>query len=113
MPIYEYRCEDCQCRTSFFIKGHAMLPNLSCPSCGGTNLSRLLSRFAVLQPEEKRMERLTDPRTYGDLDETDPSSVERWIKRVGRTVGDEELNQLMGEALEEATHEEGEEGTER
>ncbi len=112
MPIYEYQCQDCKRRTSFFIKGTTILPDLSCPSCGSARLSRLLSRFAVLQPEERRMEHLTDPRTYGDLDETDPSSVKRWIKQVGKTVGDAELNQLMGEALEEAVGEKGEDETE-
>jgi len=80
MPIYEYRCHDCQRRVSIFwrsfsdLEGENAVPH--CPRCGGTNLTRLVSRVAVLRSEESRLDDLTDPGMLAGLDEEDPKEVE-------------------------------------
>jgi hypothetical protein len=56
----------------------------------------LLSRFAAPRSEEARLEALADPAGLGDVDEHDPRSVARWMKRLGREAGDE-----LGEGFEE------------
>ncbi len=60
----------------------------------------MLSRVTVLKSEEKRLEGLLDPAKFSDLDENDPSSVERVMRRMGRELGDE-----LGEGFEESLEE--------
>ncbi|HEY8549946.1 MAG TPA: zinc ribbon domain-containing protein [Vicinamibacterales bacterium] len=44
MPIYEYRCSECDHRFETLVRGSA---NPSCPRCESTSLVRELSVFAV------------------------------------------------------------------
>lgn len=46
MPLYEYSCADCQARFEVLQAVGAGTDGLHCPSCGGTELSKLLSTFA-------------------------------------------------------------------
>ncbi|MBI4560980.1 MAG: zinc ribbon domain-containing protein, partial [Candidatus Rokubacteria bacterium] len=89
MPIYEYRCESCRRRQSFLVpsarEGFAPV----CRFCGSKRLTRLISRVAVLRSEESRLESLADPGRWGDLDESDPKSMARFMKRMGEAVGED------------------------
>jgi len=44
MPIFEYICRDCAQRFDLIVQ--ASTP-LKCPNCGGADLEKQLSRFAV------------------------------------------------------------------
>ena len=44
MPIYEYRCEQCQERFEEFLTSSTK-PAPSCPKCGAENPTRLLSKI--------------------------------------------------------------------
>lgn len=110
MPIYEYTCDSCGKRVSLLIRNihHPAAP--VCPRCGGQELTRLLSRFAVVKSEESRLERMADPGNFGDLDENDPKSVARWAKRMGKEMGEdvgEDFDQMMEEAMEDEAGAEG------
>jgi len=45
MPIYEYRCTDCDHSFEAFIRPHDS--GAECPHCGSTKLTRELSTFAA------------------------------------------------------------------
>ncbi|MDZ7268047.1 MAG: zinc ribbon domain-containing protein [candidate division KSB1 bacterium] len=46
MPIYEYRCQNCETRFEQLIRdGEALI--LRCPHCGAQEVNRLLSVFAT------------------------------------------------------------------
>lgn len=47
MPIYEFQCQDCQNRTSVFVRSVSSSVDVVCPSCGSKKLARLISRFGV------------------------------------------------------------------
>jgi hypothetical protein len=67
-------------------------------------MSRLMSRFATVKSEDARLESLADPSQYGDLDENDPKSVARYMKRMGQEMGEdlgEDLDAAMDEAMAE------------
>ena len=64
-------------------------------------MSRLMSRFAMPRSEESRMESLADPSKMGDVDENDPKSVARMMKRMGKEMGDEFSGPDFDEAVEE------------
>lgn len=61
-----------------------------------------MSRFATLRSEEDRLDSLADPASLGDLNEDDPRSVARWMKKMGTEMG-EDLGDDVEEALEEET----------
>jgi hypothetical protein len=61
-----------------------------------------MSRFATLRSEEDRLDSLADPSSLGDLNEDDPRSVARWMKKMGTEMG-EDLGDDVEEALEEET----------
>lgn len=101
MPIYEYRCKDCGRRVSLLILNPRNSPPPRCPHCSGERLERLLSRFARLRSEDERLERLTDPSSLGGIDENDPASVARYVKRMGQELG-EDMGEDLDAAMEEA-----------
>lgn len=69
-------------------------------------MERLFSRFASPRSEESRMEALADPASFAGLDENDPGSVARWMKKMGKELGEdfagEDIDQLAEEAAQEA-----------
>ncbi|HEU4502998.1 MAG TPA: FmdB family zinc ribbon protein, partial [Nitrospira sp.] len=56
MPIYEYRCAECQKRSSFLVLNRSTETSLCCSHCQSPRLERLLSRFASPKSDEARME---------------------------------------------------------
>ena len=90
MPIYEYRCSDCHRRVNLFFRSFSDIDDEpTCPHCGGTHLTRLISRVAVVRSEESRLDDLADPSMLGDLDENDPKSMARWMRKMSAEVGEE------------------------
>ena len=108
MPIYEYHCPGCRHRVSLLILAPSTAPAPRCPKCGSEALTRLMSRFATVKSEEDRLESLADPDKFGDLDEDDPKSVARFMKKMGQEFGDdlgEDFDTAVDEAVEEASAE--------
>jgi len=111
MPIYEYRCSACRKRTTVVTLSVKEAVEPVCGHCGGRELIKLVSRVAVLRSEESRLESLADPSSLAGLDEKDPQSVARWMKKMGRAMGDEageNFDEEVDRAVEEA--EGGEDG---
>ena len=52
-------------------------------------MERLLSRFAAPKSEEARLESLSDPANLGGIDENDPRSVARVMKKMGQEMGED------------------------
>jgi putative FmdB family regulatory protein len=100
MPIYEYRCLDCRRKVSIFFRRMGADEGAACPVCGGTRLERLFSRFALARSEEDRLERLAEDPSLADVDENDPKSIARFMKRMGQELGEE-----AGEDFEQAIEE--------
>lgn len=101
MPIYEYKCKDCGRKISVFWRSLSevgrKLPR--CSRCGSNELVRLVSRVAVLHSEESQLESMADPSAFGDLDENDPKSIGRWMRRMSREMG-EDLGDEFGEVVD-------------
>ena len=89
MPLYEYRCTSCKKRVTILTLRASEAVDAVCDRCGKRTLERLLSRFAMGRSEEARLESLADPANLSGLDENDPASVARWMKRMSSEMGDE------------------------
>jgi putative FmdB family regulatory protein len=101
MPIYEYRCHQCRRRINVWWRtfSEAETGAARCPRCGSERLSRLVSRVRLVRSEDSRMEDLSDPSEFGDLDENDPRSLGRWMKKMSSEMG-EDLGPEFGEVVD-------------
>ncbi len=100
MPIYEYRCQDCQRRVSIFYRSFSEAEGEpACPRCGGHHLDRLISRVAVVRSEDSRLDDLSDPSMLEGLDEDDPKSVARWMRKMSAETG-EDMPPEFGEVID-------------
>lgn len=93
MPIYEYACQECHRKSSVLVLNPRNPGVVTCRQCGGSRMDRLLSRFAAPKSEEARLESLGDPANLGGIDENDPRSVARLMKKMGQEMG-EDVNDI-------------------
>jgi putative FmdB family regulatory protein len=101
MPIYEYACHDCGRRVSLLWRTFADAEDRQavCPRCGGTHLTRLISRVAVLRSEESHLDDMTDPGDMAGLDENDPKSLARFMRKMAGETGEDmgpEFDEMVG-----------------
>jgi len=101
MPIYEYHCNKCKKRVSVLTLRISEEVHPECDRCGSKDLSRLMSRFATVKSEEARLEAMADPSSFSGLDENDPKSMARWMRKMGKEMGEEfsgaEFDQMVDE----------------
>jgi putative FmdB family regulatory protein len=101
MPIYEYRCDACRRKTTVLTLRASATVAPVCEHCGSATLTRLVSRFATIKSEDARLDSLADPSSLGDLDESDPKSMARWMRRMGKELGED----VAGDDFEEMVDE--------
>jgi putative FmdB family regulatory protein len=109
MPVYEYRCNNCQRKVSIYLRGFSASPK--CPQCGSEDLSRLFSTFAVRGSYKDIYEDiLSDKRLTDGLMRNDPRALADWNKRMSRGMEDETIAPEHEEILERMEHGEMPEG---
>jgi len=96
MPIYEYRCNACRKRSSVFVRTVSSLTAPTCEHCGSADVERLFSRVAVLRGDDGLD---VAGSSLGDVDENDPRSVAKWVRKMSREMG-EPLDAGMQSELE-------------
>ena len=99
MPIYEYRCTGCGRKVTVLTLRVSEQVDPVCEHCGSRKLTRLMSRFAMVRSEEARLDDLADPSALSGLDENDPKSMARWMRKMGREIGEDssELDEMADE----------------
>jgi putative FmdB family regulatory protein len=100
MPVYEYFCPSCQnkvgVRMSYAEYG---VKKPVCPVCGGKELKRKIGRVRIAKSEDRRLDDLSDPAAFGDVDENDPKSLARAMKKMGKEMGEDlppEFDEVTG-----------------
>ena len=104
MPIYEFRCHACGRKTTALVISRGRIGEVRCRACGSADLEKRFSRFATPKSEEARLDALADPSALGDVDENDPASVSRFMKRMGREMGEDlgDFDEAMDEEMSRA-----------
>ncbi|MBH0203290.1 MAG: zinc ribbon domain-containing protein [Nitrospira sp.] len=112
MPIYEYACQDCRRKSSVLVMNPRNPSLATCRHCGSVKLERLLSRFAAPKSEEARLESLADPANLGGIDESDPRSIARLMKKMGQEMGEDvdDIEAMMEQSDDGAGVPEGTDG---
>ena len=100
MPVYEYFCSACQnkvgVRMSYAEYGQK---KPVCPVCGGRDLRRRIDRVRIAKGEDRRLDDMSDPSFLGDVDENDPKSLARAMKKMGKEMGEDlppEFDEITG-----------------
>ena len=99
MPLYEYLCLDCKKRSTILVLSLAHQAPAACTHCTSARVERLLSRFASPKSEETRLNASLDLNNLAGLDENDPKSMARFMKKIGTEMG-EDLGDDLSEAME-------------
>jgi putative FmdB family regulatory protein len=101
MPIYEFRCRACRKKTTTLVLSRERASEVRCEHCGSADLEKLWSRFAAPKSEEARLEGLADDNALAGVDENDPASMARAMKKMGEAMGED-----LGEDFEQAMQDE-------
>jgi putative FmdB family regulatory protein len=67
MPVYEFRCEQCEAVSSVYFHTVTASPSTQCRYCGSAAVQRIFSAFASPQSEADKMRRL-DPKYHRQVD---------------------------------------------
>ena len=74
--------------------------NITCPHCGGTELSRLFSTFSIGKTDSGIYEDiLSDSHLVRGLEQNDPRAVAEWSKRMGQGL-DEDITPEYEEMMD-------------
>ncbi len=87
MPIYEYRCEDCQHVSSALVYSWSKDTERTCARCSGANLNRLVSRFSVGRAWGESLNWTPSGETLRDVNEDDPGSLDQFMGRIKQEMG--------------------------
>ena len=81
MPLYEYRCGDCQQVTSALVYSWSEDKQPDCEHCGSNNLRRLVSRFSFRPSWGGSLNWVPSRETTSDIDENSPASIDSYMGR--------------------------------
>lgn len=99
MPIYEYRCNHCDTKSSHFFRRISDDKLPTCPQCQNEDMRRVMSTFRVRIPWYSGIN-LPSTETLTDFDQNDSKSTSEWINGMRRDMGDSfgssELGELTG-----------------
>ena len=87
MPLFEYRCDDCQGLNTLLIFSWSGSDSRPCEYCGGARLTRLISKFAVRKSWGESLNWTPSGETLNDVDEDSPASLDRFMGRVKQEMG--------------------------
>lgn len=100
MPDYEYRCNNCQRYVSLFYSySEYDTAEPVCGHCGSADLDRLISRVGLAKSEDSRLENLDPDSMMAGLDEEDPRSMGRFMRKMSSEMGEDlgdEFDEVVG-----------------
>ncbi len=101
MPIYEYRCADCKRKVSVFFRSFSAADQeqARCPICNGAHLTKMVSKVRVMRgTAAASSEDGLDDSMLDDLNENDPRSLGRMMRRMADETG-EDMGPEFGEVV--------------
>jgi len=99
MPIYEYRCNQCNREFSELFLSPKDIRKVSCKYCHSRNLTKLVSSFRVHQTEVSRLQNFDTSKRQGDAFYKDSRNVGLWAKKRMKELG-VDMGSRMDEIVE-------------
>ena len=101
MPIYEYRCKQCNGEFSALFMRSEDEANIRCEKCASRKVTRLLSRFSYHQSEESRLSDFDTKNSRDDTFYKDSRNVGLWARKRAKELG-VDLGSKFNEVVERA-----------
>jgi putative FmdB family regulatory protein len=88
MPIYEFRCADCNKVTNYFTRKVDLEITPACEHCGSKKTSRMMSKFGRTYSQSDIIEKYGDPAQGGGADAyRDPRQIGTWVEKKFKDYG--------------------------
>jgi len=97
MPLFEFRCRDCQKRFTFLTGVVANEEAPRCPVCRSAALSKIMSRVSAGRSDDARLDAVADSLESQDFD--DPRALRRFAREMGQQMG-AESGEDLGDEME-------------
>jgi putative FmdB family regulatory protein len=95
LPIYEFVCQQCQAKSSLFIKSIGTAYNHKCPSCNSSDVIRAPSTFSYHRSIQSIHENAGEPRLSPGPDYyKDPRNIGRSTEKRFKDLGIEMPEQM-------------------
>lgn len=99
MPFYDYRCQECgkASRLQFSYSEYGKVQPV-CPHCHSRKMKRHISRVALAKSEDARLDSMMGGDELGGLDENDPRSLGKFMRKMGQESGEDlgdEFNEVV------------------
>lgn len=98
MPIFEFRCQDCQRKFQTLVGMVEGADKVECPECGSASASKLVSRFVRGRTEDDRVDEIAD-----QLEQTGEPDSANEMRSMMREMGkamDDDMSDEMEEMFE-------------
>lgn len=97
MPYYDFRCQECRKPLRLFYSySDYDQAQPTCAYCGSNKVKRRINRVALAKSEDTRMDAMADDSMLAGLDEDDPRSLGRFMRKMSREMGED-----MGDEFDE------------
>ena len=87
MPLYEYRCDDCQKVTAVLVRSSSDDKQPNCEHCQSANVEKLISKFSFRPSWGDSLNWAPSRETTSDLDESSGASVDKYMGRIKKEMG--------------------------
>ena len=87
MPLYEYRCGECQQVTSVLIRTASGGNQPACDYCESANTEKIFSKFSFRGSWGSSLNWSPNRETMSDVDESNPVSVDNYMGRIKKEMG--------------------------
>ena len=89
MPVYDYRCADCNQVTSVLTYSWKATSEPACKSCGGGEMTKIISGFAFHRSWGESLNWAPSGETLRDVNEDSPQDLDRFMGRIKQEMGGE------------------------
>ena len=87
MPVYEYRCAECNSVSSKLVYSWSSDRPVECRECGGTDMERIMSSFSFRGSWGDSLNWVPSGETARDVDENSAASVDSYMGRIKKEMG--------------------------
>jgi len=88
MPIYEYKCKNCNFKFAIMVGVVAGHKEIKCPKCSSLDLTQIISSFKSTKSQSDILNEMDNK--FSNVDVNDPRSLTKAMKEMGKAISDDE-----------------------